>query len=131
MNSILTDTKKNLGIAEDYTAFDQDLILHINGVLATLNQLGIGPAEGFAITDKTAVWDDFLAGDVRYNAVKTYLYLLVRLIFDPPATSFTIASMERQIQELEWRLNVQHEGTAWVTPLPPPVQDTIYDGGEP
>jgi hypothetical protein len=131
VSSILTDTKKNLGIADDYTAFDQDLILHINGVLSTLNQLGVGPVEGFAISDKTAVWDDFLAGDVRYNAVKTYLYLRVRLIFDPPATSFTIASMERQVQELEWRLNVQHEGTAWVNPLPPVVQDTIYDGGEP
>lgn len=131
MGSILDDTKKILGIAPDYTAFDTDLIIHINSAFGTLNQLGVGPAEGFEISDNTATWDDFLAGDVRYNSVKTYVYLKVRLIFDPPATSFTIASIERQIEELEWRLNVAREATAWVDPLPPAVQDTIYDGGTP
>lgn len=131
MSSILTDTKKILGIAEDYTAFDQDLIIHINGVFSTLTQLGVGSATGFEITDKTAQWVDFLAGDSRFNSVKSYMYLRVRLIFDPPATSFVIASMEKQIQELEWRLNVQRESTAWTDPMPAPVQDTYYDGGTP
>lgn len=131
MSSILNDTKKNLGIAEDYTAFDIDVMMHINGALATLNQIGIGPAEGFEIVDDTAVWTDFFGADLRLNSVKTYVYLKTRLGFDPPATSFHLAALERQIEQLEWRLNVVREATAWTDPMPPVPQDTIYDGGTP
>lgn len=131
MSSILNDTKKNLGIAEDYTAFDIDVLMHINSALATLNQIGIGPAEGFEVMDATATWVDFFGADPRLNSVKTYVYLKTRLGFDPPATSFHIAALERQIEQIEWRLNVAREATAWVDPMPPAPQDTIYDGGAP
>lgn len=131
MSSILTDTKKILGIAEEYTAFDQDIITHINSVFVILNGLGIGPEEGFDISDKTAVWTDFLGDDKRLNSVKSYVYLRVRLLFDPPQTSFHISALENQYKELEWRLSIQRESTAWIDPDPAPVQDVVYDGGEP
>lgn len=118
MSSILNDVKKILGLSEDYTAFDLDVITHINTAFGTLQQLGIGPVEGFMIEDATAQWADFLGGDPRLNGVKTYLYLRCRLVFDPPATSFHIAALEKQIQELEWRLNVVREGDTWVPPEP-------------
>lgn len=129
--SILNSVKKNLGLMDDYTAFDEDIIMHINTAFSTLNSIGLGPVEGFEIQDDTAVWADFLGGDTRLNSVKTYVYLRVRLLFDPPSTSFAIASMERQIEEFEWRLNVQRESLAWVDPIVPPVEEIIYDGGGP
>jgi hypothetical protein len=116
IDSILTSVKKVLGLDASYTAFDEDLILHINSVFSTLNQLGIGPDDGFAIEDATDTWDDFLVGDLRKNSVKTYMYLKVRLLFDPPTTSFTQEAMKQQAQELEWRLNVVREGDEWVDP---------------
>lgn len=116
--SILTSIKKNLGLAEDYTAFDPDLVLYINGVFARLNQLGIGPAQGYSIADKTPTWDLFLEDDLRLNSVKTYMTLRVRLLFDPPATSFVIAAMEKQIEEHEWTINVVREEDSWTDPLP-------------
>src|SRR4029077_8389210 len=119
--SILTSTKKILGIAEDYTVFDLDIITHINSAFSTLTQLGVGPPEGFMITDATAKWDDFVANDFQYNPVKSYVFLRVRQLFDPPSTSYLIAAVEKQIQELEWRLNVYREGLDWVDPDPPPV----------
>jgi len=131
MSSILTDTKKILGIAEEYTAFDQDIITHINSVFVILNGLGIGPEEGFDISDDTAVWTDFLGDDKRLNSVKSYVYLRVRLLFDPPQTSFHISALENQYKELEWRLSIQRESVAWIDPDPAPVQDVVYDGGEP
>lgn len=120
-NSILKSTKKVLGIETDYDAFDEAIIMHINSVFATLTQLGIGPALGFAIEDATPVWDDFLADDLRLNNVKSYVHLRVRLIFDPPQTSYLVAAVEKQIEEHEWRLNVQREGSAWVDPTIPPL----------
>lgn len=124
-DSILTSTKKILGIAEDYEAFDVDVLTHINSVFSTLNQLGIGPEEGFVIEDAAATWSDFLGDDLRLNNVKTYVYLRVRLLFDPPTTSFLIASLNEQAKELEWRMNVQREGDAWVDPDPPLVLDEV------
>lgn len=118
--SILVGTKKILGLAEDYTAFDHDVITHINTAFSTLTQLGVGPAEGFMIDDDTAEWIDFISdSDLQYNSVKTYVYLRVRMLFDPPATSFVITAMNEQIKELEWRLNVHREETGWVDPDPP------------
>lgn len=129
IESILNSTKKTLLIEPEYEAFDDIIITHINSVFSDLEQLGIGPAGGFMIQDASAVWDDFLEGDPRYNAVKTYVYLRVRLLFDPPATSFAINSMEKQAERMEWRLNVTREHTAWVNPNPPPLIEDIIDGG--
>lgn len=118
-DSILTSTKKALGLEEDYEAFDPDIIMHINSVFSTLNQLGIGPGLGFMIEDKEALWDTFLGGDPRLNNVKTYVYLRVRMLFDPPQTGFHTTAMQDQIKELEWRINVQREDEQWTNPLPP------------
>lgn len=118
-NSILTSTKKILGISEDYTVFDVDIITHINSVFTTLTQLGVGPEEGFYIEDATAVWDDFIAPESNLSAVRSYVYLRVRLLFDPPSTSYHIASLKEQVLELEWRLNVQ------VEPVPVPPEEVI------
>ena len=104
--SILKSTKKILGLGDDYDVFDLDVITHINAVFSTLQQLGVGPAAGFMIEDDGPTWDDFLLKDPRLNNVKTYVYLRVRLLFDPPATSFAISAMQEQIKELEWRLMV-------------------------
>lgn len=107
MESILTSIKKLLGIAEEYTQFDADIIMHINSVFTTLTQLGVGPSEGFYIEDKETVWEEFIPDLNKLQAVKTYIYLKVRLLFDPSSLgSSTLASYERQIQELEWRLNI-------------------------
>lgn len=109
--SILISTKKILGIAEDYTAFDLDIITHINSAFSILTQLGVGPVEGFMIEDESALWEDFIdfENDLQFNSVKSYVFLRVRQIFDPPATSYLMDSFDRQIQELEWRLNVKRE----------------------
>lgn len=114
MESILTSVKKSLGIAEDYTQFDTDIIMHINSVLMILTQLGIGPENGFAIEDKSAIWTDFIpdASDptvAKIEAVKSYVYLRVRLLFDPPLSSAVIESINRQISEFEWRINITAE----------------------
>lgn len=121
--SILKSTKKILGVAEDYTVFDLDIITHINTAFSTLTQLGVGPPNGFMIDDESEVWDDFIDVDTdpQYNSIKSYVFLKVRALFDPPTTSYLIAATERQIQELEWRLNVHREETGWVAPNPPPI----------
>lgn len=108
MDSILTSVKKMLGIPEEYTQFDVDIILHINSVLMILTQLGVGPKSGFLIEDKHDFWEDFV-DDERLEAVKSYVYLKVRLIFDPPTSSAVIESMNRTLSELEWRLNIAAE----------------------
>lgn len=120
-DSILTSVKKILGIAEDYEAFDVDILMHINSVFSILNQLGIGPTNGFMIEDAVATWDDFIPDDPRLNTVKTYVCLRVRLLFDPPTTSYLITALETQFKELEWRLSVIREGDSWVDPNPAPV----------
>lgn len=118
-DSILTSVKKSLGLAEDYVAFDSDVTMFINAALSTLNQLGIGPPEGFSITDKTVTWTDFLTEDhKKFNNVQQYVYLKVKIIFDPPANYHAAAAIEKLITELEWRLNVTRETTDWVNPDP-------------
>ena len=108
-DSILDTTKKMLAIEADDIGFDLDIITHINSVFMTLQQLGIGPVEGFMIEDKDANWASFLAVD-KFNAVKSYMYLKVRLLFDPPSSGSVLSSFERQITEMEFRLNVLAEG---------------------
>ena len=105
MDSILTSIKKLLGIAEEYTQFDEDIIMHINTVFLNLTQLGVGPEEGFVIENDAASWEDFINDNIQLQAVKTYVYLKVKLLFDPPLSSSVIESMNRMIAELEWRLN--------------------------
>jgi hypothetical protein len=113
MDSILNTIKKLLGILIDDTAFDQDLLVHINSTFMTLNQLGIGPATVYSIENSTTTWLDFLGTDVAmYSSVKTYMFLKVRMAFDPPGTSFVLESLKNQITEYEWRLSVQ-------VPIPP------------
>lgn len=109
MDSILTSIKKMLGISEDYTQFDADLIMHINSVFLNLAQLGVGPASGFSIEDETTEWTDFINNNAQLQAVKSYIYLKVKLLFDPPLSSAVIESTNRMIAELEWRLNVAAE----------------------
>ena len=107
--SILTSIKKLLGIPEDYEHFDQDIIIHINSVFMILNQLGVGPNEEFTITDKTAVWSDFILDNKKIESVKTYVYMKVRLLFDPPLSSAVMDCINKVISEMEWRLNVAAE----------------------
>lgn len=109
--SILTSIKKLLGITEDYEHFDQDIIMHINSVMMILNQLGVGPTNCFSISDKTSIWSDFLSEETNLESVKTYIYLKVRLLFDPPSNSYVIDSINRMINEFEWRLNVAAESS--------------------
>ena len=111
MDSILTSIKKLLGIAEDYEHFDQDLIIHINSVLSVLTQLGVGPSEGFSIEDENATWKDFIPEDKRLSSIRSYVYMKVKLLFDPPLSSSVMESMNRMISEFEWRLNVAAEPT--------------------
>jgi hypothetical protein len=109
MDSILTSIKKLLGISEEYEHFDPDIVMHINTVLSILTQLGVGPDTGFAISDKTTLWSDYLPDEsmATIEMVKTYIYLKVKMMFDTSTmTGSAISSAENLISELEWRLNV-------------------------
>ena len=131
--SILISTKKILGLPEDYTVFDHDVITHINTAFSILTQLGVGPSEGFMIEDEEPIWADFInPPDSQYNSVKSYVYLKVRQLFDPPQTSYLITAVEKQINELEWRLNVTREHTEYTDPegeypVGPGADDAIED----
>lgn len=109
MESILNSIKKFIGIDAEYTHFDPDIIMHINSVFMDLNQLGIGPADGFYIEDDTTEWTEYIPDPTKFQAVKSYMELRVKLLFDPPSSSAVIDSMERQIDKYEWRLNVAAE----------------------
>lgn len=106
MDSILTSVKKLLGLTEEYTAFDPDLIMHINSVLMILRQMGVGPEKGFTIGDATATWSEFCNERTDLEAVKSYVALKVKLLFDPPQSSSTMEATKNLISELEWRLYV-------------------------
>ena len=106
MESILDSIKKLLGIQKEYTHFDSDLIMHINTVLSVLTQLGIGPTKGFSISDNTSKCKDFIGDDPRLESVRSFIHLKVKLLFDPPLGTASIEAINRQISELEWRINV-------------------------
>lgn len=114
MDSILDSIKKLLGIDKSYTQFDTDVIMHINTVFMNLTQLGVGPDEGFFIEDNSSIWSDFVDVEevAQMNAVKSYVYLKVKLLFDPPLSASVVQSMNNMISELEWRLNVAAESEA-------------------
>lgn len=107
--SILISIKKLLGITKDYTNFDTDIIMHINSVFMILHQLGVGPTEGFMIEDKSSTWDEFVEDSDNLNAVKSYIHLKVKLLFDPPLNSSVLTALKETIHELEFRLLVQAE----------------------
>ena len=115
MDSILTSIKKMLGITEEYEHFDADIIMHINTVFMTLKQIGVGPAEGFYIEDKSTNWDEFVLDPTQYQAIKSYMYLKVRLLFDPPQSPAHLESMKNQAAEYEWRLNFDAENSTATT----------------
>lgn len=117
--SILLSVKKTLGFRKEYTEFDHDVITHINSAFFTLNQLGIGPPEGFAIEGEGEEWEDFTHVELNvsaHNALQTYLYYKVRLAFDPPEMPHHLAAMKDQIMELEYRLKTERELTKWNAP---------------
>lgn len=109
MESILTSVKKLLGIDEEYTHFDTDIIIHINTVFMALTQIGVGPSEGFSIMDEYSTWEDFIGNKPYLNSVKSYMYLRVKLLFDPPLSSAAIDSITKLADEFEWRLQVAAE----------------------
>jgi hypothetical protein len=135
--SILKSTKKMLQIGDDDTSFDLDITIHINSAFSTLNDLGVGVSEGFAIEDDQPVWGDFSDDPVQLNRIKTFVFLNTRLVFDPPTTPFLLSATKEQLQEVTWRLSVKRESEDWVDPLAPvPSEQDIYgdlivlDGGD-
>lgn len=106
LDSILNSVKKMLGIQEDYEHFDQDIIMHINSVFMILNQIGVGPSKCFSISDSSSSWDEFKQGDETLESIKTYMYMKVRIMFDPPQQNFVMESINKVINELEFRLKV-------------------------
>jgi hypothetical protein len=108
-NSVLLSVKHMLNIPPADTAYDLDIITHVNSAFTTLNDLGIGPDEGFMIEDSSSTWAEFLGPNVNYNSVKTYMFLCLRLVFDPPATSFHLTALNEQIREHEYRLSVRRD----------------------
>ncbi len=116
ITSILTSVKKNLGIDQNYTVYDPDILMYINAVMSTLDQIGVGPEEGFLVEDASTTWDELLGTDPRLNHVRTYVTLRVRMLFDPPQTSYLQTAIEKQIEQLEVRLNYQREETMWTDP---------------
>lgn len=107
--SILLSIKQSLGLDKEYTPFDPDVIMHINSVFMVLNQLGVGPEDGFVIEDDTSMWNEYLTNPKELQGVRTYIYLKVKLIFDPPLNSSVLESMKQSINEFEWRLNAKAE----------------------
>lgn len=109
MTSILTSIKKLLGIAEEYTQFDPDIVMYINTALSMATQIGVGPSTGFSISDASATWDDFIPTNPNLEMVKTFIHLKVKLMFDPPLNASVIECVNRILSELEWRMLVAVE----------------------
>lgn len=108
MDSILNTIKKMLGIVEDLDAFDEDIKVGINSAIFSLTQLGIGPSGGYSITGASETWSDYLGDQLNsLQAVKNYIFLKTRIVFDPPTVGAVLDAYKNQIAELEWRLNVQ------------------------
>lgn len=129
-SSILTSIKKMLSIEEDYEYFDVDITIFINGALFTLNQLGVGPESGFVVTDKNDTWSSFVGNVKDLEAIKTFVYLKTRLLFDPPQMGYLVDAINKQCDELVWRINVQVENDRSPAPDPPdpplpPIGDDV------
>ena len=124
--SILVSTKAALGVTPEQHAFDSMIVMHINSVLSTLEQLGVGPAGGLMVTSSAQLWSDLIGNDNRLNMVKSYMYMRVRMMYDPPDIGFVITAIKDEIKEMEWRLNVFVDDEI-DTPIPELV---VIDGGE-
>ena len=110
MDSILTSTKRLSGVSKDCPHFDDQIVAYINSVFLVLRQLGVGPDEGFVITDESEIWSDFIPDDVVLReATKSYMSAKVRLQFDPPSNSAHMEALKSTISEYEWRANVEVE----------------------
>lgn len=107
MESILKFVRKAIGPSDAYEHFDPELIVFVNSAFSRLSQLGVGPEEGFAIKDDTAVWSDYIANDKRLEDVKEYIYLKVKVVFDPPASQAVLSHFNQRIVDLEWQLNAK------------------------
>lgn len=132
--SILVSTKAALGVTPEQHAFDSMIVMHINSVLSTLEQLGVGPEGGLMVTSQVQTWSDLIGSDNRLNMVKSYMYMRVRMMYDPPDIGFVITAIQEEIKEMEWRLNVFVDNV-----IPSPVSPTepatpnpsVLDGGSP
>jgi len=116
--TILDDVKLDLGLPPDYDVYDPSVQRHINTAIARLVQLGIGPPQGFRLKTGTETWEQFLGATEEFEDAKGYIFQRVKLMFDPPATSFHIAAVEKQLEELAWTLNAKWEVTGWTPPTP-------------
>jgi hypothetical protein len=127
--SILDSVKKSLQLSPEYDVFDPDIIMHINSVFSTLTQLGIGPATGFMIEDDQPTWDAFIGDTPALNMVKTYTFLKVKIVFDPPGTSFHLDAIQKVIAEYEWRIHMYREITPPTIVMNMPAENIIDGGG--
>lgn len=109
MESILTSIKKLLGITEEDTSFDTDIMIHINSVFSELTQIGFGPKDGYSITGAENLWNEIAPDKKTLEMVKTYVYLKVKIIFDPPLNSSTLETYKQEVQRFEWRINSEVE----------------------
>lgn len=135
--SILTSTKKILGVVADDESFDLDIITHINTAFSILTDLGVGPPGGFVIEDAEPVWADFLTNapddstdpehTIKLSKIKTVIQLRTRLLFDPPTTTHLLEATQAQLREHEWRINTTREAYAWVDPDPLVVDEEVID----
>lgn len=124
-DNILNGTKKMLGLAADYHVFDHDIITYINSAFSSLDQIGVGPELGFEIEDEDAKWSDVGIIQPQLSMVRTYILLKTRMLFDPPTTSYMIAAMEKQIDELTWRISTFREWA--LDPVDPMIEEVVID----
>lgn len=134
--SILKSIKKGVNVDLSDPSFDDDIITHINAEFSILTDLGVGPDGGFVIEDDTTEWAEYFPNEddpaklkVQLSKVKSAVQLRTRLLFDPPTISYLLDALKAQLQEAEWRLNVNREETEWVDPDPP--VELVVDGGDP
>lgn len=106
-DSILDSIKYASGVNEDDSAFDGEIILHINTAFMILRQLGVGPTTPFSIEDSTSLWSSFTTDEAILPMVKSYVALKVRTLFDPPTSSSLATALDNALKEYEWRLNIE------------------------
>lgn len=121
IESILTSIKKLLGIQEDYTHFDNDIVMHINSVFFILEQLGVNSGTHFSIEDKEKLWNDYVTPDQNLAVLKSYMYLRVKLIFDPPLSGSLVEVIKAQIAEYEFRIMIEVDSK--------PLVEEVIDNG--
>lgn len=126
-DSILNDVKQALGLAADYTPYDAEITMHINSVFGDLNQLGLGPEAGYSIVNASDEWSEFIGTEARYNGVRSYVFLKVKMLFDPPTLGYLITANEKVIEKMEWRLNVAREDIDH--PMPDPTPEVSLEDG--